>query len=239
MSLVLLIKDGDRFVLSSDKQVTIGDTAAHNTTKIWRLPDMPSVVMGAVGSARVSQIVQNSLLIDMNRLPKEGITTKFIVTDVVPTLVDCLTHCGIKCAVPEGGFCTMSPNSFLIAFEDRAWRIGHDFSVDEITDYLAIGSGAEIATGVLFATPELNPFDRAVMSIDAAATYVTTVDDGVDFLMTKLHPNDKEELIKAIDGDEAWEAYKEQEEAAAKAAEEHSPAKKTDKSAKKDKKVEK
>lgn len=248
MSVVITIKDKDRFVIGADKQGTIGYSTDHNLTKIWRVADMPSIVMGGVGSARATQILQYNPLIDKNRLTREGITTDYIVNCLVPAIGDLLTKNGVPCGVPQDGFCAMSPVSLLIAFRDRAWRIGHDFSVIEIEKYDAAGAGADIATGVLYATKDLNPFDRIVMAIDAAADNNATVDHGVNFLVTKDEARDEEHIIKALEGEEGWLEYqaeiakaeaeeKLKEKEAAK--DEAKPAKKAKKPVKKSKKVEK
>ena len=90
------------------------------------------------------------------------------------------------------------PNSLLFAYKDRAWMIWHDFSVSEIYDYLAIGSGSDIAKGVLFATTEKNPFERIVTAIDAAAENTVYVDDGIDLLVTEEKSTDFKQFSKAL-----------------------------------------
>ena len=58
MSLVIAIKDKNRVVLGADKQVSAGDSKEHTITKIWEVEELPGAIMGSVGSARVSQIIQ-------------------------------------------------------------------------------------------------------------------------------------------------------------------------------------
>lgn len=198
MSLVLVVKDKDRYVLGADKQSSIAGTADHNCVKIWRVSDFPEAVMGGVGSARASQIIQYAPLIDKNEIHGEGIDTAFIVNVLVPAIAGTLKHNGVSCDIPEGGSLAVNPNSFLFAVGDKAWMIGHDFSVSEVGDYLAIGSGADIATGALFATPDKNPFERIVTCIDAAAENTLYVDHGVDLLATKMYPRDKDQILEAL-----------------------------------------
>lgn len=68
----------------------------------------------------------------------------------------------------------------------------------ELDDYLAIGSGSDVATGALFATPDKNPFERIVTCIDAAAESTLYVDDGVDLLATKYYNKDAKSIAKAL-----------------------------------------
>ena len=66
MSLVVAIKDKDRVVLGADKQVSTGGTKDHTNTKIWKLEELPGAIIGSVGAARASQIIQYSQIIDKN-----------------------------------------------------------------------------------------------------------------------------------------------------------------------------
>lgn len=72
--------------------------------------------------------------------------------------------------------------------------------MQEITeDYLAIGSGAEVAKGALFATKEAkNPFDRIVLAIQAAADSTLYVDEDVNILVTEMKKTDKKMLAEAF-----------------------------------------
>ena len=84
MSLVVAIKDKDRIVLGADKQASTGSTKDHTNTKIWELEELPGAILGAVGSARASQIIQYSQIIDKNMLDNP-IDTDFIVRVLAPT----------------------------------------------------------------------------------------------------------------------------------------------------------
>ena len=199
MSLVIAIKDKNRIVLGADKQTSIGNNKDHLATKIWEVSDLPGALMGSVGSVRVSQILQYSELIDKNSLG-EMPTFEFIVRSLVPIIRATLEGNGVRCSFPESedSVSVMMPNSLLFAYKDRAWMIWHDFSVSEIYDYLAIGSGSDIAKGVLFATTEKNPFERIVTAIDAAAENTVYVDDGIDLLVTEEKSTDFKQFSKAL-----------------------------------------
>ena len=92
----------------------------------------------------------------------------------------------------------MIPNVFIFAYKEKAWVIWHDLSVVEIADYFAIGSGADVARGALFATKEKNPFERIVTCIDAAAESTLFVDDGIDLLTTNNKSKDVKQIAKAL-----------------------------------------
>lgn len=197
MSLVIAIKDKDRIVLGADKQVSAGDSKDHTITKIWEVEELPGAIMGGVGSARASQIIQYANIIDKNLISKD-ISTEYIICALAPTIAAGLKANGINIEAKDGDFCDMMPNSFIFAYKDKAWMIWNDLSVTEIGDYLAIGSGSDVARGALFATKKHNPFERIVTAIDAAAESTLFVDDGIDLLATDKHDDDDEKIARAL-----------------------------------------
>lgn len=198
MSLVIAIHDKDRIVLGADKQVSSGDSKDHTITKIWPVAELSGAIMGSVGSARASQIVQYTNIIDKNMLG-DDMSTDFVVCSLAPMIAAGLKANGISVEAKDGEFCELMPNSFIFAYRDKAWMIWNDLSVTEIGDYMAIGSGSDVARGVLFATKKnKNPFERVVVSIDAAAESTLFVDDGIDLLATKSHKDDAELLTAAL-----------------------------------------
>ena len=196
MSLIIAIKEKDRIILGADKQASTGSTKDHTATKIWEMSELEGALMGGVGSARASQIIQYSQVIDKNFTGP--INTEFVICALVPTIVATLKANGIATTASEEDSCTMIPNVFVFAYKDNAWVIWHDLSVVEISDYFAIGSGADVARGALFATKEKNPFERIVTCIDAAAESTLFVDDGIDLLTTETKSKDVKQIAKAL-----------------------------------------
>ena len=197
MSLVVAIKDKDRVVLGADKQASTGGTKDHTNTKIWQLDELPGALLGAVGSARASQVIQYSQIIDKNIL-NQNLDTDFVVRILAPTLANGLRNNGIVVKPTDNSNCDMMPNAFIFAYKDRAWTIWHDLSVSEINESFAIGSGSDVARGVLYATPDKNPFERIVTSIEAAAESTLYVDNGIDLLVTGRHEEDITNMSVAL-----------------------------------------
>ena len=198
MSLVVAIRDKDRIVLGADKQTSVSDFKDHSSTKIWPVEELPGALMGSVGTARASQIIQYTNVIDKNLINGE-ISTDFIICSLAPTIAAGLKANGIVVESSETSTCEMMPNAFIFAYQDKAWMIWNDLSVTEIEDYLAIGSGSDVARGALYATKKSkNPFERIVTSIDAAAESTLFVDDGIDLLATKAHKDDTELVATAF-----------------------------------------
>ena len=197
MSLVIAIKDKDRIVLGADKQVSTGGSKEHTSTKIWPVAELPGAIMGGVGSARASQIIQYTNIIDKNLIDKD-IDTDFIICSLAPTIAAGLKANGINIEVKDDDVCTMLPNAFIFAYKDRAWMIWNDLSVSELEEYFAIGSGSDVAKGALFATKKQNPFERIVTAIDAASESTLFVDNGIDLLVTGEHDGDELKIANAL-----------------------------------------
>ena len=122
MSLVIAIKDKDRIVLGADKQVSTGGSKEHTCTKIWPVDELPGAIMGSVGSARASQIIQYANVIDKNMISID-VDTDFIICSLAPTIAAGLKANGINTEVKDDDICTMLPNSFIFAYKDKAWLI--------------------------------------------------------------------------------------------------------------------
>lgn len=69
----------------------------------------------------------------------------------------------------------------------------------EINDYFTIGSGSDVAKGVLYATQDSkNPFERIVTAIQAAADSTLYVDEDVNILATEMKKTDTKLIAKAL-----------------------------------------
>lgn len=214
MSVVIAVKDGDRFVIGADTQGTIGDWKTNSASKIWPVHDLDGAVMGIVGTLRAGQVLKYANLFDKNNLPDE-ITTDYVVNQLIPTMVLTLEQSGISCNISKiseddaadrfaghsykcaGGEKTTDeprncfmPVNIIFAWKDKAWYIHGDLAVNEIEDYHATGSGLEVATGVLFATPERDVFDRIKIAIAATSNFVTSVNDNIEVIATVAHEDD-------------------------------------------------
>lgn len=213
MSLVIAIRDkeNNRVILGADKQGTVGGNRTHSAQKIWEVEGAPTangerVLMGGVGLIRALQIMQyNPIPFDRNLLEENGaFTTAYLSTDFVELIVEYLTAKGITTSIEdEGQKMVASPNAYIIAQGDKAWMIGQDLSVEEVDDFIAIGSGADIARGVLRNTQGLHPFERIARAIEAASEETTSVDDFVEILATKDLPEDDEDFDEAL-GEDAY-----------------------------------
>ena len=203
MSLVIAIKDKDRIILGADKQGSLGNRKDHTATKVWEVKGFDSCAMGGVGYARANQIMQYiGGLLDKNMFDEnEGIDEEFVVSLLAPTIQATLENYGVSMDGhdPEAQVTIKAmPNTFIFAYKDRAFVIDRDLTVSEVTDYAAIGSGAEIARGSLYSSKDKNPFQRITEAIEAAALETMFVDDAVEVVVTKEYPEDEKLYNDAV-----------------------------------------
>ena len=155
--------------------------------------------MGGVGTARASQIIQYADIIDKNEFMPD---IEYVISSLATTIAATLKANGIVIDPdPTGELnCITIPNAFIFAYKDKAWIIWNDLSVQELTeDYLAIGSGSEVAQGALFATKNFkNPFERVIIAIQAAAESTLYVDEDVNILVTETLKTDKKQIMDAF-----------------------------------------
>lgn len=99
---------------------------------------------------------------------------RYMVTDFINAIRTCFK---------EGGFAKKKDErerggSFLVAWRGRLFCIGSDYQVEEaISGYNAVGSGDDLALGVLHATSlfDLPPEQRLRLALEAAASHNASV----------------------------------------------------------------
>ena len=192
MSLVVAIKHKNRFILGADKQASLWNNKQHTATKVWRTIEYKNCCIGSVGLARASQVIQYIKgLLDVAGFGKDQLDEDFNHLQLPRTLYETLKMHGVIAENSAEPF--YLPNEFFIAYKDRCWQICQDLSVNEIEEYEAIGSGADIAAGVIETAllyKEKNPFAIIAHAIDIAAEKTLYVDHEIDFVATADDKND-------------------------------------------------
>lgn len=187
MSVVVAIKDNGRVYIGADSQVTKGGTRTTlrnpNNYKVWRVGDAPNCLMASVGTLRDANVVRlmEDLVTDYN-VYRDEIDYKFVVRKIVPSIVNELKSYGF---LKDEQYVESLDSSFLFAFQDKLYKIGFDCSVVEVSDFAAIGSGANEALGSLLSTDKLPPKERIVRAIKASAANDIYVDYPIILVDTK------------------------------------------------------
>lgn len=123
-------------------------------------------IMGFTGSIRMGQLLRYQLS-PPRRFPGEDLQ-QYMVNDFVDAVRACLKNGGYASKlneVEEGG-------TFLVGCEGALCTVFSDYQVAVSVDgYAAVGSGHDIAKGVLYATPGLPPEQRVLMALQAAERF--------------------------------------------------------------------
>lgn len=162
-----------------------GDRASSQSNFTWLLSG-PKVfkkdgwLIGSAGSSRVGDILEYQFEPPAWRKGKD--TTAYLVTDFIPDLRKALKTHGVLKA--KDGVDEFS-GTFLIGGYGRLFAVWDDFQVQETSKpYMAIGSGGNVAMGVLHATARLDitAAQRVEYALDAAAELTPFVNPPFDIV---------------------------------------------------------
>lgn len=145
MSVVVAVKDGDRIVMGADTQTSAGDrkeihVKLESNFKISKMPN--GILIGSTGRVACSQqlLAYDEWFV---KLPKDGLTKAFIVSEIVPLYREVLD--GLDLLDEKG----RTEATHILAWKDRMFYIAHDFTVVESKNYLASGCGRTVAIATL------------------------------------------------------------------------------------------
>lgn len=159
-------------VIDKGKVWIAGDSASTNSRFDLEIRSDEKVfvsgpyVMGFTTSWRMGQLLRYSLNV---ALPPEEDLEAFMCTTFIDAVRQCLKDGGFASKESE----TEQGGSFLVGVRGRLFAIYDDYQVSEETlPYCAVGCGAELAKGALFAAPErLAPKDRLLLALRAAERF--------------------------------------------------------------------
>ena len=133
--------------------------------------------MGGVGLARDLNLIRycTSELIPEASVLKNEINVGTIMLNTVPAIFESIrTYTQLVTGCDKD----IPINSeFVLAYKDKVFDIAPDGTVEEIEDYIAIGSGADAALGSLKHTIDEPVYDRLIKALDAAADISLYVSD--------------------------------------------------------------
>lgn len=193
MSLVVAIKTDEGIIMGCDSQVSYGNNKYslldNSSCKIWNIINCPYGLMGSVGYLRDSQLISAHSVIDPDKIIAESIDFDYVVCDLYSCLMDILAsyhRISLEPTFDEHGIFippTLN-NEFIFAYKDMAYQISQEGSVRTIDDFLVIGSGAEIATGVLDNNKNKPPEERIIEAISTCNTNTLYIDNNVVLFYT-------------------------------------------------------
>lgn len=180
MSVVIAIKEKDCIYMGCDSQVTIGSgkrtLKSVNNFKIWKVDGYPNCLMGGVGNFRDLCFLRcTPEIVPEMKLATNTLDYATVVTQIVPAIWQTLVAYGLyqdkPLVVDENRGTGALGSQFLLACGTNLYNIGADGTVEEVEDYIAIGSGDDLANGSLKTTEDANltAEERIAAAIDAAS----------------------------------------------------------------------
>jgi len=164
--IVGLVDDGDVYIGGDSAGVSNSWLSLHANRKVFT--NGPYVV-GFTSSFRMGQLLRYAL---KPPPPPERGLDRFMVTTFVDAVRRCLKDGGLakkENEVETGG-------AFLVGVSGRLFAVYGDYQVtEEVGSYDAVGSGASIALGAMYATEGLLPRDRLRLALGAAERFSTYV----------------------------------------------------------------
>ena len=193
MSLVVAIKTDHGIVMGCDSQVSYGNNkyslSGNSSCKIWNIINCPFGLMGSVGVLRDSQLIASHAVIDPNRIITDSIDFDYVVCELYSTICDILSsyhRISLEPVYDEHGVFIppILNNEFIFAYKDTAYQISQEGSIRDINDFLVIGSGAEIATGVLDNNKDKDPEERIIEAIYTCNANTLYIDNNITLFYT-------------------------------------------------------
>ena len=177
MSVLVAIKDKDRVVVGVDTRMSGGNDSYidsyNQRPKAFHVDKDRTVIVGGVGNIALVDLLGNVM---EEHLPKiKEIDRKYIVRYIVPDLVVDLGNYSLKSYNSESPY--FMDGTLFIGINNRGYAIHGNGTVDELVDYIAMGSGQDAASGSLYTTSSfvMSPEGRIDYAIKAAGNIVNTV----------------------------------------------------------------
>ena len=161
--IVGLVSDGKVYIGGDSAGVAGWQLTIRKDVKVFRNGDF---LIGGTSSFRMLQLLHYAFTPPAYEPGTD--LEKYMAVDFVNALRQCFKDGGYaekKNEQEEGGI-------FLVGFQGRLFYIGSDYQVGEpLCGYEAVGCGAEVAIGSLYATPALSPRKRIEGALKAAEAH--------------------------------------------------------------------
>lgn len=145
MSVVIAKKTKEGFVVGADSMCTRGGQVREEAIKIFRCQQNEDIIIGVVGCLRDANILMAAEdLFNNSSLRRDALDFNSMVTQTIPNLKELLKTDGRLLKSQEGD-CMAS--NILIAYKNKCYVIGGDFSLTQVDDFYAIGAPELMADG--------------------------------------------------------------------------------------------
>ena len=174
MSVIVAIKDKKRIVVGVDVRMSASDSyndSYSRRPKAVHLNKNNDIIVGAVGNVGLLDILKQQLS-EYQEKDLYKIDKSFIIKYIMPALV-----VNVKDFEMRDRDGKMDGVLFL-AVQDKGYFIMGNYTVEEVVDYAAEGSGRDAALGSLYTSSRLlsiSPEEKIRLSIESAGACVNTV----------------------------------------------------------------
>lgn len=168
MSLIVILKEDNKYVVGCDTRISGQDDYEDGYQRVPKAKHIDfhnQLIIGCVGNIGILDVVE------MIVSKEEKITRGTLVKNVIPKLREITS--GTSYEVSN----RCLDGDILIAYKDKAYAITSNYTVINIDDMYALGSGANTAYGSLFTSRYMNvdAASRVMLSIKAAGSRIFSV----------------------------------------------------------------
>jgi len=157
------------------------------------LTDSEEMIVGFSGSFRIGQLLRYALTIPAQKVNQEDMA--YLVTDFIDAV---RTMQKDKGSMKKENELEEHSSAFLIGFNKKLYVVEQDFQVGRPLDnFAAVGCGADIALGAMYATKNLNmdPEERIKLALEASVEFNAGVRG--PFVVLKLASAEEETVEEA------------------------------------------
>lgn len=158
-------------VIKDGKIYMGGDSASSNGNRVWSCSNEKvfingPFIMGFTTSWRMGQLLRYSL--KPPRHPAGMDDYEYMVTIFIDAVRRCLKSGGFaktENSQEEGG-------TFIVGYKGKMYEVHSDYQVAlHNVDFASVGCGSAVATGALYASKDLPPEKRIILSLEAAERF--------------------------------------------------------------------
>lgn len=176
MTTILALVSGETSYLAADRQMSYGSSRRRDEVQKYHYKN--DLLFAVAGSIRFKQLVEECLTLPDAVDPHSMSMVQYLLTYVAKPIKDLMQEWQQIDHDEEGKPCM--PGNMLILFDGATYLLSVDFCVHRISDFIAIGSGWQFATGSLASTVGLTPRERIDRAMKAAAQYDLYTSDNYD-----------------------------------------------------------
>jgi len=156
--IVGLVKDNKVYIGGDSAGVTGYNIQIRGDTKVFRHGPF---IMGFTTSFRMGQLLHYDFNVPEH--PEDMDDMKYMVSVFIPAVRSCFKDGGFqktKDNQDEGGV-------FLVGYKGKLYEIDSDYQVGQMVDNVtAVGCGANVAIGAMYASEHLTPRERIKKSLE-------------------------------------------------------------------------